>query len=247
MDFDDVLSIPGNIAGGVGSGGRPGGPFDADTRDASGDVEILLVLGGPGGRAGTITVTPHLTFHVHDTVDFCPGALGTGFAARAETVPMSKLEATEGLFGPVFAADVTFDVEYPGPGVVRTRVFTPPPPPPPVVLAAPILFDFDSTKIKQEGKDELKKLLPDLRRSTSTEIVGHTDSIGSDAFNQRLSERRAQAVVDELIAQDPSLAGRLVPSGKGKRESVATNDTAEGRAKNRRVEIIFGPKDPSAP
>lgn len=128
LDYDSPAStIPGNIAGGIGSGGPPGGTApDPDTRGVDGVLVLSLDAGGTN-----LTITPALTFHVHDTVDFCPGALG-GLAARAETVPMSVLEATEGIFGPVFAADVPFDVDYPGPGKASTTVaITPPPSPPP--------------------------------------------------------------------------------------------------------------------
>jgi hypothetical protein len=135
LDFDSpATTIPGNIAGGIGSGGPPGGTTpDPDRRAVAGVVQLDLDAAGT-----TLTITPRLTFFVHDTVDFCPGALG-GLAARVETVPMSILEATEARFGPVFAADVPFDVLYPGPGVGRTvTVPAPTPPPPPVVPSPPV-------------------------------------------------------------------------------------------------------------
>jgi outer membrane protein OmpA-like peptidoglycan-associated protein len=127
LDYDSpATTIPGNIAGGIGSGGPPGNTVaDPDTRDVAGNIQLDL---DPTGA--NLTLTPSLTFHVHDTVDFCPGALG-GRLARVETVPMSILEATEGRFGPVFAADVPYDVSYPGPGTARTVPAPPPPPVPP--------------------------------------------------------------------------------------------------------------------
>jgi outer membrane protein OmpA-like peptidoglycan-associated protein len=243
MNFDQVATtIPGNIAGGVGAGGPPGntGP-DPDTRNAWGDVEILATP-GTGGGAGTVSVTPHLNFHVHDTVDFCPGALG-GMAARAETIPMSRLERTEATLGPLFAADVPFDVDFPGPGTARTHPFTPPPPPPPppVVLPTNVLFGFDSSEVTSEGRTTLRGLLPRLRSSPATQVVGHTDDRGSDAYNQGLSDRRARAVVEALVQEDPTLAGRLQPSGRGEREPIDTNATPDGRKRNRRVELVFTP------
>jgi outer membrane protein OmpA-like peptidoglycan-associated protein len=126
LDYDSpATTIPGNIAGGIGSGGPPGHTTpDPDTRAVDGSLDLAL------DSAGTnLTITPHLTFGVHDTVDFCPGALG-GLAARVETVPMSVLEATEARFGPVFAADVPFDVQYPGPAVTRSFTVAPPTPTP---------------------------------------------------------------------------------------------------------------------
>lgn len=129
---DPVNTIAGNLAGGVSAGGPPGNTaFDPDTRDADGDLELSLDASG-----SNLTVTPSLTFGVHDTVDFCPGGLGTGLAT-VFTVPMSVLEATEGLFGPVFAADVPFDVIYPGPGTASITVPLAPPPFPPAPTPAP--------------------------------------------------------------------------------------------------------------
>src|SRR6266568_751649 len=127
LDYDSpATTIPGNIAGGIGSGGPPGNTVsDPDTRGVDGAMQLDLDASGTN-----LTVTPLLTFQVHDTVDFCPGALG-GRLARVETVPMSILEATEGRFGPIFAADVPYDISYPGPGVSKT-VAAPPPPPGPV-------------------------------------------------------------------------------------------------------------------
>jgi outer membrane protein OmpA-like peptidoglycan-associated protein len=251
MGFDQVATTAaGNITGGVGAGGvdgsgKGGRGVDPDTRNASGDV-VISVTDATTSAGGTVSVTPSVRFQVHDTIDFCPGNIGDGLG-RLETVPMSRLEATEDSLGPVFAADVPFDIDYPGPGAVRTGTFAPVqpvppvfPPPAPVVLSNKVLFDFGSSTLKPDGRRALTGLLPKLRSSGTTEIIGHTDSVGTDKFNQGLSERRAQAVVDELLAQDASLLGRLQPTGRGEQEPVDTNDTAAGRANNRRVEVVFG-------
>lgn len=133
LDYDSpATTIPGNIAGGIGSGGPPGNTVsDPDTRGVDGAMQLALDASGTN-----LTVTPLLTFQVHDTVDFCPGALG-GLLARVETVPMSILEATEGTFGPIFAADVPYDVSYPGPGISKTVAAPPPPPAPPPTPTPP--------------------------------------------------------------------------------------------------------------
>jgi len=68
-------------------------------------------------------------------------------------------------------------------------------------------------------------------------VEGHTDSVGSDAYNQKLSERRAQAAVDYLVSQGVD-ASRLQPTGYGESKPMASNDTADGRAQNRRVDLV---------
>ena len=109
-----------------------------------------------------------------------------------------------------------------------------------IVVLKGINFAFNSAELTPESKkilDENRDVArlkgePDIR----VEIAGHTDSIGSDAYNQQLSERRAKAVVDYLVSKgvDPK---RLKAVGYGKKQPVATNDTEAGRAQNRRVEL----------
>ena len=80
-------------------------------------------------------------------------------------------------------------------------------------------------------------------RVKDIDIIGHTDSIGSDAYNMRLSERRAMAVRNFLVSEgvNSSIIG---VSGMGERQPVASNDTDEGRALNRRVEVLVGTARP---
>jgi OOP family OmpA-OmpF porin len=102
-----------------------------------------------------------------------------------------------------------------------------------------VYFDFDKATIKPEGKavlDEAAALLNKHERVV-VEVAGHTDSVGSDAYNQGLSERRANSVKDYLTAQGVT-ATRLTAKGYGEAQPVASNDTKEGRAENRRVELI---------
>jgi OOP family OmpA-OmpF porin len=118
----------------------------------------------------------------------------------------------------------------------------PPPPPPPgaekVTFAADALFDFDKYVIKPEAKGKLDDLVSKLAGVTLEVIVavGHTDWIGTEAYNQGLSERRANAIKQYLVSKGVE-ANRIYTEGKGEKQPVADNRTAEGRAKNRRVEI----------
>ncbi|HCM1332560.1 TPA: OmpA family protein [Vibrio parahaemolyticus] len=107
-----------------------------------------------------------------------------------------------------------------------------------VSLSAESLFGFDSSELKYNA--DLESLAEQLTQypEDKIQIVGHTDSTGPEAYNQRLSERRAQAVADYLKRM--GIAGnRLTVMGQGESHPVASNDTAEGRAQNRRVEVVF--------
>jgi OOP family OmpA-OmpF porin len=107
-----------------------------------------------------------------------------------------------------------------------------------VTFASDVLFDFDKSVVKPEGKAKLDDLASKVR-GVSLEVViaiGHADSIGSDAYNQKLSVRRAESVKAYLVSKGIE-ANRIYTEGKGKKQPVADNRTREGRAKNRRVEI----------
>lgn len=105
-----------------------------------------------------------------------------------------------------------------------------------------VSFDFGKADIKPAFKPSLDKLAEVIRKydRTVVHIVGHTDNIGSDAYNQRLSEERARAVADYLISRGVP-ASRLRTEGRGEREPRASNATEAGRQLNRRVEIFVKP------
>ena len=107
-----------------------------------------------------------------------------------------------------------------------------------VTLNADALFDFDKSAIKPAAKASLDSLAGKVKSLTLEVIiaVGHTDSIGTDAYNQKLSIRRAESVKKYLVSQGIE-AKRIYVEGKGESQPVADNKTAEGRSKNRRVQI----------
>ena len=107
-----------------------------------------------------------------------------------------------------------------------------------VTYAADAFFDFDKAVLKPEGKAKLDDLASKVKAINLEVIiaVGHTDSVGSDAYNQKLSVRRAEAVKAYLVTKGIE-KNRVYTEGKGEKQPVADNKTAEGRAKNRRVEI----------
>ncbi|MGK5059927.1 OmpA family protein [Janthinobacterium sp. LB2P49] len=107
-----------------------------------------------------------------------------------------------------------------------------------VSFASEALFDFDQSTLKPQGKAALDQLLGRLTGMDLEVIVtvGHTDAVGSDAYNQKLSQRRAEAVKAYLVAQGVETS-RVYTEGKGETQPVADNTSAAGRAKNRRVTV----------
>jgi OOP family OmpA-OmpF porin len=127
----------------------------------------------------------------------------------------------------------------PAPPVVEVRKEAPKQP---VIVKqtfqAETLFDFDKSVIKPEGKKVLDGVVSRLQ-DVNLEVViavGHTDAIGTDAYNNKLGMRRAEAVKAYLIAKGIEKS-RVYTDSKGERQPIATNKTAAGRAQNRRVEI----------
>lgn len=108
----------------------------------------------------------------------------------------------------------------------------------PVTLSSEVNFAFDSSELTRQAEVTLDEVARRLREHTDVRvrIEGHTDSVGSAQYNQGLSERRADSVRDYLMSQGIS-GERIMAVGYGEQRPVATNDTDEGRALNRRVEI----------
>ena len=142
-----------------------------------------------------------------------------------------------------------------GKGNEQVARVAPPPPPPPapapvpapaplpkqeVITASDLHFAFDSAKINPRDQAQLDAIAARLRgeaASTRLSITGYTDSVGTPAYNLRLSERRAKSVSEYLIKAGVPAASIVSVKGLGESNPVATNETAEGRAQNRRVEI----------
>jgi outer membrane protein OmpA-like peptidoglycan-associated protein len=109
-----------------------------------------------------------------------------------------------------------------------------------VTFASGLLYDFDSDSIRLEPGLNLRTLATSLKKYANTQllIVGHTDAVGSDTYNQDLSTRRANSASTYLTAQGVS-AGRLHSSGRGELEPVGSNGTDAGRQMNRRIEVAI--------
>ena len=103
-----------------------------------------------------------------------------------------------------------------------------------------ILFDFDKASLKPNAKDNIQNLATSLKNNPETNIliIGHTDATGADAYNMRLSDRRADAVKAYAMANGISNS-RLTTEGRGETEPIADNTTEAGKAQNRRVEVVI--------
>jgi len=151
----------------------------------------------------------------------------------ANWTPATAAAGCDGALVPAVAA------VPPTPGVTPPPAGTPPAvAASKVTFAADAFFDFDKSVLKPEGRAKLTDLVEKIRGVNLEVIiaVGHTDSIGTDAYNQRLSVRRAEAVKAFLVSKGIE-RNRVYTEGKGEKQPVADNRTKEGRAKNRRVEI----------
>jgi OmpA-OmpF porin, OOP family len=133
-------------------------------------------------------------------------------------------------------------VAAPAPAVIAAPAPAPAPAPATVATkvtyAADAFFDFNKSVVKPEGKAKLDDLIGKIKDINLEVIiaVGHTDAVGSDAYNQKLSVKRSEAVKAYLVSKGIE-KNRVYTEGKGEKQPVADNKTAEGRAKNRRVEI----------
>ena len=153
----------------------------------------------------------------------CDGAI----APAAPAAPAAPRAAT-----PAPAAAPAAVAPAPAPAAPAPTVATK------VTFAADAFFDFNKSVVKPEGKAKLDDLVGKIK-DISLEViiaVGHTDSVGGDAYNQKLSVKRSEAVKAYLVSKGIE-KNRVYTEGKGEKQPVADNKTSEGRAKNRRVEI----------
>ena len=161
--------------------------------------------------------------------------------------PATALADCDGAIKPMAApapAPAPAPAAAPAPAPVAAPVAPPPPPPPPapvsekVTFAADAFFDVAKWNLKPEGKAKLDDLVSKMGGINLEVIiaVGHTDSDGGDAYNQKLSVQRSESVKAYLVSKGIE-KNRVYTEGKGEKQPVADNKTKEGKTKNRRVEI----------
>ena len=142
-------------------------------------------------------------------------------------------------------ANATVTVISPPPpsGPAPVSALEPSPAKPKVIdkMTLKVNFDFDKFSIRKADEAELNKAVEFLKKyqGSKVKIEGHTDSIGSEKYNQKLSERRAKAVQNYLIHKGASKKTNISTVGYGESKPIASNKTAKGRAENRRAEIII--------
>ena len=152
--------------------------------------------------------------------------------------PATAAPGCDGAIVPPAPAPAPAPVATPAPAAPAPVAPVAPPAATKVTYAADAFFNFDKSVLKPEGKAKLDDLVEKIKGINLEVIiaVGHTDSVGSDAYNQKLSIRRSEAVKAYLVSKGIE-KNRVYTEGKGEKQPVADNKTAEGRAKNRRVEI----------
>jgi OOP family OmpA-OmpF porin len=157
----------------------------------------------------------------------CDGAIAPVVAPRAAPAPVAVAPVAPP--PPPAAAPAPAPAPAPAaPATVATKV----------TYAADAFFDFNKSVVKPDGKAKLDDLVGKIKDINLEVIiaVGHTDAVGGDAYNQKLSVRRSESVKAYLVSKGIE-KNRVYTEGKGEKQPVADNKTAEGRAKNRRVEI----------
>ncbi len=136
------------------------------------------------------------------------------------------------------------DLSTVSPDYYPSRYSAPPPPPPPKVIdkiTLMIHFDTDKANIRKSYEEELKRGIDFVKKypGSKVQVEGHTDSVGSDKYNQKLSERRAEAVKNYLVQKGAVDASKITSVGYGETRPVASNKTTQGMSQNRRVEILI--------
>jgi outer membrane protein OmpA-like peptidoglycan-associated protein len=179
-----------------------------------------------GNRQWDAVFLPGIDFNLTDSFIIRPTGLANG-SARAYSWGVG--------------VGVAALLDLPKPAVAQAPPPPPPPAPPPVkkkIVLRGVHFDFNKWNIRPPDRAVLDEAIATLKQEGSISVIcqGYTDSIGSDAYNLKLSMRRAEAVRDYLVAGGIA-ADRIKVEGFGKADPVASNDTADGRAQNRRVEL----------
>jgi outer membrane protein OmpA-like peptidoglycan-associated protein len=254
ISFDEVSAA---LAGGVGPRVEvPLGPMELYGTFQIGGITGLTAPSSITDTSWGFSTGGGINIPITDTLSVGAWARWNRWYQR---VRHTQATAPSGLPNGNVACPDCGDLRYASVGIGVTLKSAPPPPPaPPVAQAAPppppppppappakrkmilrgVNFDFDKSNIRADARPVLDEAINILKSESGISVIaeGHTDSVGTDAYNKRLSERRARAVKDYLVKGGIS-ASRIETVGYGESQPVATNDTADGRAQNRRTEL----------
>jgi OOP family OmpA-OmpF porin len=192
---------------------------------------LKLVLAGVISVAATATSAQNVDNWVNSTGTNWKNGDGTLCWRDANWTPATASKGCDGALvakpAPAKPAPAK-PAAKPAPAVTQSKI----------TLQADTLYDFDKSTLKPEGKATLDKIARDLSKIKLEVIiaVGNTDSVGTDAYNMALGQRRAQSVKAYLTSKGVD-GSRIYTESKGESNPVASNATAEGRAKNRRTDI----------
>lgn len=234
--------------------------LDTDARTILGaQLGLSIVTGGGCDRVDSVTISPtSVTLRPGQRQSFTgttwncgiPGPTSSMIASGGGTMTGNEFVAgtTPGTYY-VTASDAksgmtgrsTVTVQAPPPPPPPAPQPPPPPPPAPpraLIVLQGVNFEFDKSTLTSAAQDTLRRVARDLvaNPSVTVEVVGHTDWIGSNEYNMRLSRARAESVKTFLAAQGVA-ADRIATAWFGEERPIATNNTVAGRAANRRVEI----------
>ena len=189
---------------------------------------LKLLLAGVISVAATATSAQNVDNWVNSTGTNWRNGDGTLCWRDANWTPATASKGCDGALVAKPAPAPAKPAAKPAPAVTQSKI----------TLQADTLYDFDKATLKPEGKATLDKIARDLGKIKLEVIiaVGNTDSVGSDAYNMALGQRRAQSVKAYLVSKGVD-GSRVYTESKGKSNPVASNATAEGRAKNRRTDI----------
>ena len=189
---------------------------------------LKLLLAGVISVAATATSAQNVDNWVNSTGTNWRNGDGTLCWRDANWTPATASKGCDGALVAKPAAAPAKPAAKPAPAVTQSKI----------TLQADTLYDFDKATLKPEGKATLDKIARDLSKIKLEVIiaVGNTDSVGTDAYNMALGQRRAQSVKAYLTSKGVD-GSRIYTESKGESNPVASNATAEGRAKNRRTDI----------
>jgi outer membrane protein OmpA-like peptidoglycan-associated protein len=181
-----------------------------------------LIGVGAGGALGAVVGSKSKNPAVYAIIGSAVGGVAGTFIGKYMDKQAEKIKKD---------LDTVADVERVGEGIK-------------VTMKSGVLFDFNSSKVSGQVNDNLVKFAETLRQYPDTEILvaGHTDNVGTEKYNMKLSEQRAEAVANVLKANDVS-RNRLVVLGYGEKNPVANNIAESGREQNRRVEFAIVAND----